>query len=591
MFKNSLLRFLKPYRKFFIIACITIIVECALEISIPFLMKELLDYGMNPVLNEQNQIISYTLNMDYILMIGGIMMAFALVSIFLGIITAKFTAIAGRGLGYELRKAEYKKIQEFSFSNMDEFRLNSLVTRITNDVQIVSDAFCQTLRAILRAPIQLAFSLVFAVLMSKDLSLVFAIVLPVLALLLVLIIIKAKPLFIRVQDALDNVNRTTQESLVAIKLVKANAKKDYEISKFTKVNKEVNDIGIKSFSVSAWNMAAMDLMTYACLIGVLYVGGKLSLADTTGKLINNITAYLSYVMQVLASLNMLSNVFMTFTRSQASAYRIKQVFSSENEIKDNKDSKEKITSGSISFKDVSFKYKETAKENVLSHISFDISDGDFVGILGQTGSSKTTLISLIERFYDASEGEILIDGKNIKDYSLKELRSNIAISFQNPRLFSGTIEDNLCWGNKEATKEQIEESCKIAGCYSFIVDKLPLGFQTELGQTGSNISGGQRQRICIARAILKNPKILILDDSFSALDRITEEEVKSNLKTRLPHMTKIIISQKVSTIENADKIIVLNDGKIHNIGTSEELKEIDDIYQSIYKIQTEGMKA
>lgn len=591
MKKTSLLRYLKPYRKYFVIACIAIVIECGLEISIPFLMNQLLDNGMTPSINEEGNITSYTLNLSYTLGMGGVMVSFAIIAFLLGIITAKFTAKAGRGFGYELRKAEYEKIQEFSFKNMDEFRLNSLVTRMTNDVQIVSDTFCQSLRPLLRAPLQLTCSFIFAIIMSKDLSIVFGIIVPLLAILLFTILAISKPLFIKVQAALDKVNRTTQESLVAMKLVRANAKKDYEIEKFTNVNKEVKDIGIKSFSVGAWNIAVMDFMTYACIIGVLYVGGKLSMADQTGRMINNIASFLSYVMQVLASLNMLSNVFSLFIRCEASSFRIKEVFAAKNEIIDKKDSPLKITSGAVSFHDVSFKYSLTAKEPVLSHVSFDIKDGEFVGILGETGSSKSTLVYLIDRFYDASEGQIILSGNDIKDYSLKELRSKVAISFQGPRLFTGTIEDNLRWGNKNATMEEIEKACKIAGCYDFIKEKFPQGFKTSLGQTGSNISGGQRQRICLARAILANPKILILDDSFSALDRITEAQVKENLKTQLPKMTKIIISQKVSTIEDADKIIVLNEGKINHIGTSEELLKEDPIYQSIYQIQMEGLKA
>jgi ATP-binding cassette subfamily B protein len=589
--KTLFLRFLKPYRKYFILAVIAIIIECGLEISIPFLMNQLLDNGMTPTFDESGNIASYTLNLQYTLGMGGIMVGFAVVAFGLGIITAKFTAKAGRGFGYELRKEEFKKIQNFSFKELDEFRINSLVTRMTNDVQIISDTFCQVLRPLLRAPLQLVFSFVFAIIMSKQLSIVFGIIVPLLAVLLTVVLLISKPLFVKVQGALDEINRTTQESLVAMKLVRANSKKEYEISKFTKVNNEVKDIGTKSFSIGAWNMAIMEFMTYACILGILFVGGKLSLSDTTGRMINNISSFLSYVMQVLASLNMLSNVFMTFTRSEASTYRIAQVFNSQNEIVDKKDSKLKITDGSVSFNDVSFKYNDSAKENVLSDISFKINDGDFVGILGQTGSSKTTLVYLLDRFYDVTSGSIEVSNNNIKDYSLAELRKNIAISFQNPTLFSGTIEDNLRWGNPLATEEEIIKACKIAGCYDFIMEKFPAGFKTKMGQTGSNVSGGQRQRICLARAILKKPKILILDDSFSALDRITEAEVKHNLKYDLPHMTKIVISQKVSTIEDADKIIVLNEGKLNYIGTSDELIKKDPIYQSIYKIQTEGLKA
>ena len=286
---------------------------------------------------------------------------------------------------------------------------------------------------------------------------------------------------------------------------------------------------------------------------------------------------------------MLSNVFMMFTRSSASLARVKEVFESENEIKDNKDSTLEVENGSVEFKDVSFKYNENAEEYVLKDINFTIPSGHFVGILGETGSSKSTLIYLMERFYDIKEGEILIANHDIKEYSLHELREQISISFQAPRLFTGTVRENLLWGNPDATQEEIETACKIACCYDFIVNSLDHGFDTMISQGGNNVSGGQRQRLCIARALLKKPKILILDDSFSALDRITEGQLKKNLKNYLPEMTKIVISQKVSTIADADNIIVLDNGHISNIGNSEFLKEHDHIYQDIYKIQTEGL--
>jgi ATP-binding cassette subfamily B protein len=475
-----------------------------------------------------------------------------------------------------------------SFSNLDDFRLNSLVTRMTNDVQIISDTFCQVLRPLLRAPLQLVFSFVFAVILSKDLSIVFAVIIPALAILLLFIMAAVKPLYIRLQSSLDKINRTTQESLVANRLVRANAKKDYEMEKFTGVNSELRDVGNKALGISALNMALMQFMTYACVIGILYVGGTLSMSDSTGDMINDIASFLSYIMQVLASLMMLSNVFMIFTRSEASTSRIAEVFRSESEIRDPKDSKLVIQDGSVSFEHVTFRYKKTSEEPVLRDVSFSIPSGDFVGILGQTGSSKTTLVYLMERFYDVNDGKILIAGNDIRDYSLSELRSQIAICFQSPRLFTGTVRDNLLWGNPKATEAEIEKACRIACCYDFIREKLPQGFETPMGQTGSNVSGGQRQRICIARAILRNPKILILDDSFSALDRITEAEVKRHLKEDLPSMTKIVISQKVSTIEDADRIIVLDNGKVSSVGTSDLLRNSDPIYQDIYRIQMEG---
>lgn len=585
MQKFSIFHYLKPYKSAFIIACLAIIFETFLEISIPFLMNNLLDNGMTVDGD------TYTINLSYTLMMGGVMIVFALVALGLGILTAKFTAKAGRGLGYELRKQEYRKIQSFSFKNLDSFRVNSLVTRMTNDIQIISDTFCQSLRPMLRSPISLVFSIVLALIMSRELSVVFGIIVPLLAAILIVMAILVRPKFVRVQAAIDRVNRTVQESLVAMKLVRANAKKDFEIHKFEDVNKEVRRLGTSSSSLIASNMAIMQFMTYACIIGILYVGGTnvLNLTSNQAVIINNMATFLNYVTQTLAALNMLSNVFMSLSRAEASYTRVKEVFQANSEIKDNPDSTLEMKDGSISFQDVTFSYSDDLSKAVLQDINFSISDGEFVGILGQTGSSKSTLIYLLERFYDVSKGAIYISGHNVKDYSIKELRKNIAICFQSPRLFTGTIKENLRWGDKEASDEEIIEACKIACCYDFIVNKLPDGFDTELGQTGSNVSGGQRQRLCIARALLRKPKILILDDSFSALDRVTEGELKKNLREKLPHMTKIVIAQKVSTIQDADKIIVLNDGKINSIGDSKTLLATDEIYQDIYNLQNEGM--
>lgn len=585
--KFSYFTYLKPYKWYVIIAVCTILTECGLEISLPFLMNLLLKHGMT--MDFTNEAQTYTINLHYTLLIGGVMMIFAITAFFLGMITAKFTARAGRGLGYELRRQEYRKIQEFTFSNLDEFRLNSLVTRMTNDIQIISDSFCQMLRPILRAPLQLVFATIFALIMSKELSVVFLIVIPLLAIILLTIILKARPMFYKLQTALDRINQTTQESLVAVKLVRANSKMDYEEEKFKNVNSDSRKIGNSALGLTSLNLGFMQLMTYACIVAVLYIGGKTAIMQKQdAEAVSNIATFLSYVNQMLASLNMLSNVFMIFTRSEASKKRVHEVFNCKSEIVDKKESPLKVEHGNITFDHVYFKYKPTSEEYVIKDASFNIEDGQFIGILGQTGSSKSTLVYLIERFYDINKGNILIDGNNIKEFSLNELRDSIAISFQNPTLFSGTIKENLLWGKEDATDEEIKEACKIACCDDFITNKLPNGYDTYIAQGGNNVSGGQRQRICIARALIRKPKILILDDSFSALDRITEKQVKENLKTMLPKMTKIIISQKVSTIQDADKIIVLNEGSVNSIGTSDELLKTDAIYQDIYHIQMEG---
>ena len=583
--KFHLFKYLRPYRKETIIACTAIILECGLEISIPFLMNLLLDHGMDSYVENGETL--YTMNLTYTLIIGGVMILFALLALGLGILTAKYAAKAGRGLGYELRKEEYLKIQSYSFANLNEYQTNSLITRMTNDVQVISDAFCQSIRPLLRSPVQLVCALAFAITMSVELSAVFAVVIPIMAIIFGVMVVLARPRFVKVQASLDRVNTTTRESVVAMKLIRSNAKKDYEIQKFGKVNDNVKDVSVKSFGLIAYNGGLMRLMTSICTFSILLIGGQLSLSRQSADLINDMASFLSYVSQTLASINMLSNVFMTISRSEASTTRLAQVFASESEIVDNKDSKLKVENGDISFNHVSFAYDHIETNSVVKDVTFDIEDGEFVGLLGQTGSSKSTLVYLMERFYDADSGEIDIGGHNIKDYSLKELRSSTAIAFQNSQLFTGTIRDNLRWGKKDATEEEMREACRIACCLDFIENKLPDGFDTVLGQTGSNVSGGQRQRICIARAIIREPKILVLDDSFSALDRVTEGELKKNLKDSLPHMTKIVISQKVSTIMDADRIIVMNDGKINSIGTNDTLLESDEIYQDIYRLQTE----
>ena len=576
-------RFIKPYKKEFIVAILCIILECVSEVSLPFLMNVLITNGIHTTDN-----ITYTMDLNYILMIGAVMIAISVLSFFLGVLSAKFSAVACRGFGYEVRKEEYKKIQAYSFRNLDEFRVSSLITRLTNDVQILSDTLCMCLRPTLRAPFMMIFSLTFALIISPTLSIVFFVALVFLAVIIFTIVFVVKPRFLIIQKLLDNINRVTQESIIAIKTIKAYYKKDFEIEKFNKANEALTKTARKTLSINALAMPAGQLANYGTMIAIIYFGGILYLQPGHAIALEDIQTFLTYVMQLLATIMMLSNVFMAINRSTASFYRINEVLDAKSEIVDKVDSKLKVETGDVEFKNVFFKYKEDANEYVLKNINFSIKNGEFVGIIGQTGSSKSTLISLIDRFYDATEGEILIGGHDIKDYSLYELREGISISFQSPLLFKGTVLENLKWGNKNATMEEIEKACKIAECYDFIVNQLNDGFNTMISQGGTSVSGGQRQRLCIARAILKNPKILILDDSFSALDKITEAKVKANLKNDLPNMTKIVISQKISAIKDADKIIILDNGRITNIGTNEELLEKDEIYRDIDLLQKIG---
>lgn len=583
---KTFLKFLKPYKWQFAIAVICICIECGLEVVLPFLMNNLIKGGV--IETGEN---TYTMNLNYVLLLGIIMIVLALLAFFIGVIGAKFSAISGRGLGYELRKEEYRKLESYSFKNIDSFRRSSLITRLTNDVQIISDTLCTSLRPTLRAPIMMIFSLIFALIISPLLSLIFLCALIVLSAMIFTIVHFVKPKFKIIQKLVDNINRVTQESIIAIKTIKAYVKKDYELLKFKEANEDLKKTSRKTLSINALSMPAGQLANYGTIIAIIYFGGILYMQPAHAIALEDIQTFLTYVMQLLATIIMFSNILMAVNRASASIYRVNEVLSTNSEIFDKEDSTKVITQGAVTFKDVSFKYNLSSPEYVLKHISFDIKPGEFVGVIGQTGSSKSTLVYLIERFYDITSGEILIDGVDIKEYSLEHLRDSISISFQSPTLFNGTVTENLKWGNKNATKEEIDSACKIAECYSFINDRLNEGFNTVISQGGTSVSGGQRQRLCIARALLKKPKILILDDSFSALDKITEAKVKNNLKKHLPFMTKIVISQKISTIQDADKIIVLDNGKISNIGTHEELLKKDDIYKDIYNLQVLGGSA
>lgn len=576
-------RFLKPYKFEFIGAIILIIIECGLEVTLPFLMNVLVKNGIT-----ENADLTYSMNLPYILTIGGIMIAIALLAFIIGIFGAKLSAKSCRGFGYEIRKEEYQKIQKYSFKNLDSFRASSLITRLTNDVQILSDTLCISLRPALRSPIMMIFSLTFALIISPKLSIVFFVALVFLASMIFTIVHIVKPHFLAIQKLVDNINRITQESIMAIKTIKAYYKKDFEIAKFEEANAKLKSEARKTISINALAMPAGQIANYATIIFVLLFGGIMYMSYDHAIMLEDIQTFLTYVMQLLATIMMLSNVFMAINRSTASLYRVNEVLSATSEIKDLEDSKLTIMKGDVAFKDVFFKYNADAKEYVLKDLNFSIIAGEFVGIIGQTGSSKSSLVSLIDRFYDVTKGEILIDEHSIKNYSLEHLRESISISFQSPLLFKGTVLENLKWGNKNATMDEIIKACKIAECYDFIVNNLANGFDTMISQGGTSVSGGQRQRLCIARAILKNPKILILDDSFSALDKITEAKVKDNLRNELPNMTKIVISQKISSIKDADKIIVLDNGNITHIGTHEELLNTDDIYKDINTLQEIG---
>ena len=521
----------------------------------------------------------------YIFSRGGFMILCALLALLLGIGSARFAAIAGQGLGANLREAEYAKLQEFSFANVDHFQISSLVTRMTGDVTNIQNSISSGMRPACRGPVMLVAATGVAFSINGKLAVVFLIALPVLALCLGTIIVKVRPLYGKMQEAVDLVNRIIQENLTAVRVVKAYVRGKYEIGKFGEVNTNLQTQSERAFRLATTNMACMQFVMYATIISILWFGG--GMIRVGNMQVGELTGFLSYVLQILNSLTMISNIFLMLTRSLASAKRIAEVLDEEIDITEEKAEDIEVERGEIEFSHVFFKYKKEAKEYVLSDINLHIYPGQTVGIVGQTGSAKTTLVQLIPRLYDATEGEVLIDGRPVNRYPLKNLRDSISMVLQNNTLFSGSLRDNLLWGDKNASQEEIEEACRIAGADEFI-DRLPEGFDTEMGQGGVNVSGGQKQRICIARAVLKKPKVLILDDSTSAVDTATEAGIREQLAEKLPGMTKIIIAQRISSVRHADRIIVLEDGKIMGSGTHEELLSGNEIYREIYESQKEG---
>ena len=565
--------YFKNYKKYLYLSAVFVILETLFELIIPLIMADIIDIG---VANKDR---------NYILIKGGLMIICALLSLGLGLLYAKTAAKAGQGFGYELRKAQYQKIQEFSFKNTDHFSTSSLVTRLTSDVTILQNAICNGIRPLVRAPFMMLTALTMAILINDKLAVVFLIAIPVLATCLIIIMSKVRPLYGKMQRALDSVNSIVQENLIAIRVVKSYVRKDYEQAKFNEVNLNYQQVSRKSFHYAVMNMPCFQFVMYSTIIAILWFGG--GMIQIGNMQVGELTGFLSYIMQILNSLMMISNVFLMLTRSLASAYRIQEVFDEEIDIKDEK-SDIKITRGKIIFKNVAFKYDLKAKEYVLNNINLEIEPGETVGIIGGTGSAKTSLVQLIPRLYDITAGDLLIDGHDIKSYGIEHLRDEIAMVLQKNTLFSGTIKENILWGKADASDHELNEVLDIA-CASEFIDALPKGINTDLGQGGVNVSGGQKQRLCIARALLKKPKILILDDSTSALDTATERKLTDGLAYYLPKTTKIIISQRLSSLAHADKIVILTDGKIDDIGTPEELANRNHIYQDLCKIQ-EGDK-
>ena len=572
---KKLASYVKEYKKSAIATPIFVILEVVMEVIIPLLMARIIDIGI------QNNDIHYILEMGILLIIS------AILSLTFGMLSGRFAAKASAGYAKNLRKAMFHKIQDYSFENIDKFSTSSLVTRMTTDVTNVQMAFQMIIRILVRGPMLMIFALLMVSSISAKLSLIFLIAIPILGAILFLIATKAHPIFEKVFKKYDKLNRVVQENLNAIRVVKAYVREDTEEKKFKEVNDEVYTNFKRAEKIVAFNSPVMQLTIYTCILFISWIGAKLIVGGDmqTGQLSSIIT----YAWQILSSLMMISMVFVMVIISQSSAERIVEVIDEEPTIKNPEKPIEEVKDGAISFKDVSFCYSDEKDENkfALEHINLDIKEGETIGIIGGTGSSKSTLVQLIPRLYDATKGEITVGGVNVKDYDIHALRDSVAMVLQKNVLFSGTIAENLRWEKKNADLEELEDVCKLAQADSFI-QEFPSKYDTVLDQGGTNVSGGQKQRICIARAILKKPKILILDDSTSAVDTKTDTLIRKAFREEIPNTTKIIIAQRVSSIEDADKIIVLNEGKIDGIGTSEELLKTNEIYKEVYESQKKG---
>ena len=572
---RKLLKYLAEFKIYAILCPLAVIGEVFLEIRIPFLMSKIVDEGI------ANR------DIDYVLQTGGLMVLMALFSLLFGILSSRFAATASMGLGSELRRAIFYKVQDFSFSNIDKFSTASLITRLTTDVSNTQGAFMMTIRILVRAPIMLVSATFMAYTINQTLVTVFLVASPVLGLALALIAMVALPRFKAMLKKYDAINASVQENLIAIRVVKAFVRSQHEKMKFKKTNDELMRATIRAEKIVICNLPIMQMTMYACIIAILWFGGHMIVAGSmlTGQLIG----FISYVTQIMISLMLISMVFVTLVLSRASVSRIFEVIDEQVDITDGQvDSEPKVADGSIVFEDVSFRYNAKAEHDTLQHIDIGIESGQTVGIIGGTGSAKTTLVQLIPRLYDATAGKVIVGGSAVQSYKLQELRNAVAMVLQKNMLFSGTIKENLQWGNTEATEEQIVAACKVAQAHDFIVS-FPDGYETILGQGGVNISGGQKQRLCIARALLKQPKILILDDSTSAVDTATEAKIREGIRAYGKDITVIIIAQRITSVCDAEKIIVLDEGKVNATGTHSELLQNNKIYQEVYCSQQKGV--
>lgn len=572
---KTLAKYLKGYEKYALACIFCVVIEAVLEIMIPFMMAKIVDIGIT------------NRDLDYVIRVGLLMFGMSLVSLIAGAAASYLSSKAGMGFGSQIRKALFDKIQDFSFSNIDKFSTASLITRATADTNNVQRMFLMLNKMAFRSPIMLVVAISIAATINSQLVFIFLLIVPILGFALYFIIHKAFPLFEAMLKKYDGLNASVQENLTSIRVVKAFVRSKFEKMKFKTSNDALMDASIKAESFIIWNLPIMQFSTYLCIILILWFGGEMVMNQTmlTGELMSFIT----YVTQILMSLMMLSMLFVNCLISGASAERIVEVLNEEIDIVNAENAYAgELASGSIEFKNVSFKYKKESADYVLKDINLSIKSGETIGIIGGTGSSKTTFVQLIPRLYDVSEGSVLVDGRDVRQIDVVTLREAVGMVLQKNVLFSGTIEENLRWGNEHATMAEIEEACKAACAHDFIMD-FPDGYQTHLDQGGTNVSGGQKQRLCIARALIKKPKIIILDDSTSAVDTATDASIRRAFNETLADTTTLIIAQRISSVQDADRIIVLDDGMIDDIGTHDELLNRNAIYKEVYNSQMKGV--
>ena len=570
---KTLLKSVREYKRDSILAPIFVTLEVVMEVVIPLLMAMLIDKGIDAG------------NMNYILKIGIALAISCVISLVFGALSGKFAASASAGFAKNLRKDMFYNVQNFSFSNIDKFSASSIVTRLTTDITNVQNAYQMIVRIAVRGPIMIIFSLIMAFGINHKLSLVFLLAIPVLGGGLYFIMTHAHPIFERVFKIYDKLNNVVQENLRGIRVVKSFVREDFEEKKFKNVSEDIYDDFVKAEKLLAFNAPLMQFAAYGCMLFISWFGAKLIVASTmtTGEL----TSLIAYTMQILMNLMMLSMVFVMITMARASSERIVEILDEKSDLTNPENPVYEIKNGDISFRNVNFGYSKKKRKLCLKSINLDIKSGETVGIIGGTGSSKSSLVQLIPRLYDTTDGEVIVGDRNVKEYDIESLRDEVAMVLQKNVLFSGTIKENLRWGNDHATDEEIERVCKLAQADEFI-QTFPDKYDTYIEQGGSNVSGGQKQRLCIARALLKKPKILILDDSTSAVDTKTDASIRRAFREEIPNTTKIIIAQRISSVEDADKIIVMDNGEINGIATHEELLKNNEIYREVYNSQVKG---